>query len=312
VLAGIVPPIFRSTLIAMQEDRQDQRRPSEFALPVSIGLHLLVVALLIFGLPRALDKPANDEAVAVDLVPPPEAPPKPEAEPPAPQAEVEKQQEKPAEASPPANDAPARQAPVRSVSPVVQFGEKDAGPRKTGDGNSAEEAAAPSPQETPDEKAATPQEIPPAPDKETVLSLPDAATTPTPRPAEAAGARKSTQLKPAKTLFSRSASGDALATSAMRDLPREVRGGTLCVTELRAQLLNGSPPYFPDLLPSFPLKQGTAIDVANAAFRAEGRWRELSYRCEVDAAVTKVTSFALRIGEPIPRSEWERRGLPTQ
>jgi hypothetical protein len=38
----------------MQEDTQDRRRPSGFALPASIGLHLIVVALLIFGLPHVL------------------------------------------------------------------------------------------------------------------------------------------------------------------------------------------------------------------------------------------------------------------
>lgn len=289
---------------------RDRRWPTGFALPVSVGLHLIVVALLVFGLPHVLQKPPDDQAVAVDLVPPPEAP---KAEPPAPRAEAGKPPEKPAGTPPPANDAPARQPPVASVRPVFRFGEKDAGPRKSLEGNGAEEAATPPARpEAPDDPASPGQEDPPAPDKETVLSLPDAAATPTPRPAETAGARKSTQLKPAKTLFSRSASGDALATSAMRDLPREVRGGTLCVTELRAQLLNGSPPYFPDLLPSFQLKEGTVVDVPNAAFRAEGQWRALSYRCEVDAAVTKVTSFALRVGEPIPRGEWGQRGLPAQ
>jgi hypothetical protein len=290
-------------LVAMQEDRRDQRWPSGFAMPVSIGLHLVAVALLVFGLPHVLRKPSEDQAIAVDLVPPPEAQPKAE-----PQAEAGKPPEKPAETPPAANDAPARQPPVASVRPVFQFGEKDAGPRKSPDGNGAEEGATPPTPEVPDD---------PAPDKklqngEAVLSLPDTAATPTPRPNKAPGAQKSTQLKPAKTLFSRSASGDALATSAMRDLPREVRGGTLCVTELRAQLLNASPPYFPDLLPSFQLKEGTAIDVPSAAFRSEGRWHELGYRCEVDAAVTKVTSFALRVGEPIPRGEWKRRGLPEQ
>jgi hypothetical protein len=59
----------------MQEDRRDQRWLSGFALPVSVGFHLAIVALLIFGLPHALQKPEKDQAVDVALVPPPETPP---------------------------------------------------------------------------------------------------------------------------------------------------------------------------------------------------------------------------------------------
>jgi hypothetical protein len=199
------------------------------------------------------------------------------------------------------------------VSPVVRFGEKDAGPRRSPEGNSAEETAAPPAQQgPPDEQSPSGQDSPTPPDSETALSLPNAAATPTPRPSDAPEQQSAPRLEQAKTLFSRSATGDALATTAMGDLPRGVRGGTLCMTELRAQLLNASPPYFPDLLPSFPLKEGTVIDVPSAAFRAEGQWRELSYRCTVDADATKVVSFALRVGDPIPRSAWKQRGLPAR
>lgn len=292
----------------MQDDRPEQRWLSGLALPVSAGLHLAILALLIFGLPHALLKPESDQAITVDLVPPPEAPPKPE--PPAAQAEDEKpQQEKNA-------IHPAPQGPIPRLKPVFQYGEKDAGPRKSLEGNSAtEESAAPDPQHAPDEQA-TPerdkpeQDKPGAPDLEAELALPDAAATPSPRPAAAARAQSATRLKQAKKLFSTSATGDALATTAMGGLPRSARGGTLCVTELREQLLRTSPPYFPDLLPSYPLGAGTVIDVASAAFRVGGQWRNLSYRCEVDADATKVISFAFRVGDPVPRSEWERRGFP--
>jgi hypothetical protein len=91
-----------------------------------------------------------------------------------------------------------------------------------------------------------------------------------------------------------------------------VRGSTLCVSELREQLLRNAPPYFADLLPSSPLGNGTVIDVPGVAFRANGQWRDLSYRCEVDADATKVVSFAFRIGNPIPRSEWKQRGFPSR
>jgi len=288
----------------MQDDRQDRPWLSRLALPASLGLHLIAVALLIFGLPHILPKPQEEQAVSVDLVPPP---PKPKAAP-----KPEKPPEK-APASPEATRQAPPQPPVSRLNPVFRFGDRDAGPRKAPDGNGAEDGAKPSPQEAPDDKASVEQKTPPEPDKEAVLSLPDAtARTSAPAPAEAPAARKAPQLDEAKTLFSRSATGDALATTAMGDLPRDVRGGTLCVTELRAQLLNASPPYFADLLPSYRLKQGTVIEAPSAPFRAGGQWRDLSFRCQVDDDATKVVSFALRIGGPIPRGEWRQRGLPTR
>ena len=96
------------------------------------------------------------------------------------------------------------------------------------------------------------------------------------------------------------------------NIPRPVRAGQLCLTELRAQLLNGSPPYFPDLLPSEFRNDGKTVDIPKTAFRAGGQWYDLGYRCAVDADALRVVSFAFRVGEAIPRSEWKRRGLPAQ
>lgn len=291
----------------MQDDGRDQRWLSGFALPVSLGLHLAVVAFLVLDLPRALQKPQEDgQAVNVDLVPPPEPAARPKAKPPAP---AEKPPEK--TPAPPPSGTTTPQTPAR-LSPAFHFGERDEGPRKALDGNSAEDAAQPSAQKAPDEQASPEKDASPAPDKDAVLSLPEAVVKPAAKPADARGAGKTPKLNKAKKLFSRSATGDALATTAMRDLPRGVRATTLCVTELREQLLNASPPYFADVLPSQPLREGTVIDAPGVAFRADGRWQELSYRCEVDADATKVMSFAFRIGEPIPRSEWKQRGFPSQ
>jgi hypothetical protein len=84
------------------------------------------------------------------------------------------------------------------------------------------------------------------------------------------------------------------------------------VTELREQLLNASPPYFPNLLPAFRLTDGSVMDVQKAAFRTGGQWYDLSYRCVVDRDATRVRSFAFHVGEPIPQSDWARRELPSQ
>ena len=126
------------------------------------------------------------------------------------------------------------------------------------------------------------------------------------KPIDAAKVRKPLKLQEAKTLFSQTATGDPMATTAMRDVPRGVRAGQLCLTELREQLLNALPPIFPDLLPSFGLEGGsTTIEVLSTAFRADRQWYDLSYRCEVDTDAMKVMSFAFHVGDPVPPQRME-------
>jgi hypothetical protein len=163
---------------------------------------------------------------------------------------------------------------------VLHFGDKDTGPRKAPNGRNAEEGSA-------SRRAEGPADRRPAVNGP---GLP--------------------RLKEAKTLFSQKADDDPVAATAMRNIPRDDRIGRLCATELRDQLLNASPPYFPDLLPYFRLKAGTVMNVSRSAFQADGKWYDLSFRCEVDAGATKIISFALHIGNPIPRSEWKARDLP--
>jgi len=133
---------------------------------------------------------------------------------------------------------------------------------------------------------------------------------PATQPAEAAEARPSSDLAEVRTLFSRSVTDDPFAMTAMASLSRSERADQLCLTELREQLRHAGPQYRPVLLPSFTLEQGTVLDIREAAFRTSSQWYELSFRCEVDEDVTKVVSFAFHIGDPIPKSEWERRGFP--
>ena len=279
------------------------------ALPASLAAHVLIAALLIFGLPVSLLQPQEEQAIKVDLVPPPEAEKKAEAKPPPPPQEKPKPEETKAEKPPPPSKAP----PPAALAPVDQFGEKDAGPRKA-DGDSATEGSAspeaedepekPEPKQPPAEAAAA--ATPPT-------SAQGAPETPSPKPAAAAKAQKAAKTEEAKKLSSQEATGDVIATTAMGDVPRGVRGGRLCVTELRDQLRNSLPPYFPDLLPSYRLEEGTVIvDVPKAAFRVSGVWYDLAYRCQVDTDATKVVGFDFRVGNRLSPDEQERRELPVQ
>ncbi|NML73054.1 DUF930 domain-containing protein [Rhizobium sp. S-51] len=152
---------------------------------------------------------------------------------------------------------------------------------------------------------------------ETSIALTEA--TPAQKPAAAAAqasaakptdAKAQSPLKEVKTLYSENLSGDQAAMTAMADIPRPERADQLCVTELREQLRHSARPYGLELLPSFQLKQGTVLDVQRAAFRADGQWYELRFRCELDQDVTRVVNFAFEVGRPVPKSEWKRRGFP--
>jgi hypothetical protein len=274
--------MFHSTPVTMKSVREARWVP-RWELPASLFLHLLIATLLVFGLPASLSQPQDEQAINVDLVPPPKPPAqaKAQASPPAKQPRVEKPHEKSVET--PKSNAAAR--PVLQK-PVFQFGEKDAGPRKAVDGNSAQDGQA--------------------------IPHPKTADTPTPKSGDAAKVETPVKLQEAKKLFSQAATGDAVATTAMRRLSRGDRATQLCLTELGEQLLNASPPYFPDQLPAYSLNGITNIEVRDAAFQSAGQWYKFDYRCEVDGDATKVVSFGLNVGDPIPRSEWQRYDIRAQ
>jgi len=312
-----MPPTFRSTSVAMKNGADNQREASRWALPGSVAAHVLVVILLIFGLPLPFLETEEEKPIAVDLVPP-KSPEEKKAGPPPPPEEPKKPEEKKVEKPPESNET-QKPAPQPVLRPVYQFGEKDAGPRMSPDGNAAEEGSASSQAERepakPEPEKQTPSKPPAlaAAQSEDQAALPEVTKPPTPKPAELAKKQNPGKPGESRRLFSQKATGDVIATTAMADLPRGVRGGRLCVTELREQLQNGLPPYYPDLLPSSPLEEdATAIDVPEAAFRVSGQWYDLSYRCEVDTNATRVLAFTYRVGAPLPPSEWRRRGLPSQ
>lgn len=123
-------------------------------------------------------------------------------------------------------------------------------------------------------------------------------------------ADKPTELTEAKTLFSQNMTNDPVARTAMGDLPRGVRVGKLCNTELAEQLKRSSDAHRPELVPTYMLPSGTVLEARRSQFRAvSGRWYNVSFRCEVDADATKVVSFAFDVGDVIPKSQWKSRNI---
>jgi len=299
------------------------------AVLASLAVHLAAALLMIFGLPTLPMAPAREEAIKVSLVPPPKpgarkppdarraAPSRPEA----PKSDATKplaQAPQPKEPAQPKEKA-TRQEAVPVTAPVFRFGPRDSGPKRSTQGGAATGSEAKAESEPParieptspaDKPTGTPAvtaQLEPA-RKAPVSTVPP----PKPQPEPARSSAREPQLHEARKLYSASANGSVESTRAMGRIPRDVRAGELCVSELRDQLLNADPPFLPDLLPQTRLKEGTVIEIRNNAFRSFGQWFELSYRCEIDPEATKVLSFAYRVGDPIPRSQWARRGFPKQ
>lgn len=304
------------------------------AIAASLLAHAVAGWLAIFGLPPLAREPAQEDTIRVSLVPPPKPAEKPpialkpaSPRPPAQKAQamkppVESTPQK--QASPPENKA-APQPSVAAMAPVYRFGPQDRGPERAKEGGAAiaaagqseeqpQEAARPEPaaKSAPTQPAEQQSSASAALPGEKLAVAPSQVPPPLPRAASkiAAPPAREPPLHEAKKLYSASATGSAEAATAMKNIPRDIRAGELCVTELRDQLLNADPPYLPDLLPQVRLKQGTVLELSDNAFRSFGRWFALSYRCEIDPEATKVLSFAYRVGEPIPRSQWAKRGLP--
>jgi hypothetical protein len=270
----------RSAPIKMRNEAWSDRWMLRVAFAASLALHLLIAALLMAVPPDPRPEPPNEEAISVELVPPPEPPRKEKTEP----------------------------YPV--LQPVIQFGEKDAGPKLSPNGNSANEPSGSSAalEDTGKEDAAHKAAVTTAKATDEVPELRTHETT-APMPKDAAKAQQASKLRQAKTLFSKRATGDPLATIAIAYAPRDVRVARLCATELEEQLLHASPHYFPEMVPFDRLKEGTVVQNLSTAFRSNWEWYNLSYRCEVDADATKVVSFALDIGKPLTAEEFRRLAL---
>ncbi|MDF1634604.1 DUF930 domain-containing protein [Mycoplana sp. MJR14] len=283
------------------------------------------------------------EAQAAEPPPPPPPPPAEEEQ----QAE-EQPEPPPGEPQQDQQQADAGlpdRGPLPVLRPVLEFGEETTGPKvdvdelrrggvdpqQPAEGEAAEpETAAAAEQGEPADASATPdpmEEAPPETDAEagapTALAEGEAsdgeeAAAPKDEAATADSETAATQeeaapkpLTEASRIYSDNDTGDTIARTAMGDLPRSARIEQLCSTELLAQLRNGSPSYNPELLPSYRLQQGTVLDIRRAAFRANTRWYNLSFRCEVDPEAKRVVSFAFDIGSEVPRSEWRSRGFPS-
>lgn len=156
-----------------------------WALAASLFLHVLIAAFLFFGLPRPEQLPdQQEEPVNVAIVPPPEQPkPKPAPKPPEPEKKAEKPPEKPPEQKPPPEPPKPKLPDDQVLKRVFQYGQKDTGPEKSLDGESA--------------KPNTPQPAKDEPAKPPVVPTPAPAQSPQPASPEQQAQPSKPEEKPA-------------------------------------------------------------------------------------------------------------------
>jgi len=304
-------------------------------VPVSVLLHLAIVALFFFQLPERIAEPQEPESVSVELVPPPEE--KKQEEPPPPAAPAEEEKPKPPPPPPPpppkaeaeTKPTPQPQATLPSIAmrPEEAQADPEDKPGKT------EETEKPQPSSDPasqPEKSAEEKPAPPAANSDLKASAeqgeiavspvkeetpPKEPPVPQAKPAE----EKPSEVKedkPAKLPAAKNLLSSALLTPAQRrqmfgDLPPRRRIVQLCQAEALAQIRE----EYPDTRGMYGFSDtggrisGNVLDATGGAFNVGDVWRDVTFQCEVDVDNYTVTAFRIKIGNVITPAEATKRGF---
>ena len=303
-------------------------------MPVSVLLHLAVVAIFLFELPERIAEPQEPESISVDLVPPPEEKKAEEGKPPG--AEEAKQEEKPQ--PPPLPPAPpAEEAkplpPMPATLPAIAMRPEEAQSDPEDKPGKAEEAEKTEPSEQPEsqpEKTAEEKPAPAAANSDLQASAdqgeiavspvrqeaePERAPVPQAKPTEEKPAdvaeEKPAKLPAAKNLLSSALLSPAQRRQMFGDLPPRRRVVQLCSTEALAQIQSagfaarGMIPFSD----TGGRISGNSIDASGGAFNTGNSWHDVSFQCEVDLENYTVTEFRFKIGNAISPDEAKKRGF---
>jgi hypothetical protein len=87
----------------------------------------------------------------------------------------------------------------------------------------------------------------------------------------------------------------------------------LCNIEGLEQIRRAEPKYDPDTLVGYAMSDfvsnGLTLSAAGGAFRSRRKWYGISFKCTVAPGYEGVTAFEFKLGDPIPRDEWEDHNL---
>lgn len=83
-----------------------------------------------------------------------------------------------------------------------------------------------------------------------------------------------------------------------------------CDMEAMSRIAKESDVYRPDKVIAYTradiIEKGDNLKAPGAVFRSAGDWYKLKFRCQTDNHGLSVVSFDYKIGDKIPRSEWDR------
>lgn len=132
-----------------------------------------------------------------------------------------------------------------------------------------------------------------------------------PPPTEPGGMVKASRMMAAEAL------AHPLSRQARETLPllaADERAEQLCGLEAMSQIQAWKSDFEPDRVTAYAKGAtklvGRALIADGAAFRSKRRWYDLSFRCELNPDQAAVVAFAFRVGEPVPKSQWAKLGLP--
>ena len=123
----------------------------------------------------------------------------------------------------------------------------------------------------------------------------------------------------ATQMLSAGALADPRSRQAREMLPQlapDERMVQLCGLEAMEQVHQWRPDFQPDALVSYalsdPVIAADGIRADGAAFRSRGNWYGIRFDCGVSPDHRTVVRFEFRVGDPVPKDEWEARNLTTK
>lgn len=104
------------------------------------------------------------------------------------------------------------------------------------------------------------------------------------------------------------------ARKGLAQLAPEERVVQLCNLEAMEQVHRWKADFDPDFLVAYAFSgvrfSGGMLKANGGAFRSERQWWRIAYSCEVAADGNSVVGFAFKVGDAIPRDQWQDLGLP--
>ena len=123
-------------------------------------------------------------------------------------------------------------------------------------------------------------------------------------------------LTVAKKLYSANLLADRhnkRAREAMKTLAVDERIIQLCDIEAMEQVKRAKPALKPDYVIAYAMVDLNLspheVEAEGGAFLSHRQWYGIRFRCDVSGDDRRITAFAFRIGQPIPRSQWAAHNL---